>query len=170
MDLYDIEQTKGIFPYEWFTSLDELNETELPQKEAFWSTIRQRGISDDDYAELQQTWNDQGFTTMRDMLRWYDNLDVEPFLMATEQLFQYWVDLGIDAFKVNAVSLLGLALEYLTQYKEPDTIFPLFRSIHQDIHATIRANIVGGLIVVNHREHVKRVTRLPDGSFVEYIY
>lgn len=170
VDSYDIKQTKGIFPYEWFTSLDKLNETELPPKEAFWSALKQRGISDEEYIQLQQMWKDQGFATMRDLLRWYNNLDVEPFLLAAEKLFHYWVDLGIDAFKGNCVSLPGLALAYLTRYKALHTILPLFRSAHQDIHATIRDNIVGGLSVVNHREHEKGVTRLPDGSLVDYIY
>ena len=30
-----LERRKGVFPYEWFDSIDKLNETPLPPKEAF---------------------------------------------------------------------------------------------------------------------------------------
>ena len=41
-----LERRKGIFPYEWFDSIDKLHETTLPPKEAFYSKLKQSGITD----------------------------------------------------------------------------------------------------------------------------
>lgn len=41
---FQVPQTKGIWPYEWFQTMDQLEQDHLPPKEAFYSTLRQRGI------------------------------------------------------------------------------------------------------------------------------
>ena len=38
LNKHELERRKGIFPYEWFDSMDKLNNTELPPKEAFYSS------------------------------------------------------------------------------------------------------------------------------------
>ena len=35
LNKFKLERRKGILPYEWFDSMDKLNNTELPPKEAF---------------------------------------------------------------------------------------------------------------------------------------
>ena len=40
---------KGVYPYEYIDSVDRFNETQLPPKEAFYSSLNGEGISDDDY-------------------------------------------------------------------------------------------------------------------------
>ena len=46
-----LERRKGIFPYEWFDSIDKLYETTLPPKEAFYSKLKQSGITDKEYKQ-----------------------------------------------------------------------------------------------------------------------
>ena len=41
---------KSIFPYEYLNSWKRFNETELPSKYKFYSTLNLEDISDDDYA------------------------------------------------------------------------------------------------------------------------
>ena len=48
---YQIRETKGIFLYEWFDSMDKLNNTELPPKEAFYPKLKQSGITDKEYKQ-----------------------------------------------------------------------------------------------------------------------
>ena len=43
---FGFERRKGIFPYEWLDSIDKLHETSLPHKEAFYSKLKQSGITD----------------------------------------------------------------------------------------------------------------------------
>ena len=47
-----LERRKGMFPYEWFDSIDKLHETTLPPKEAFYSKLKQSGITDKNISKL----------------------------------------------------------------------------------------------------------------------
>lgn len=167
---YDVPQTKGHFPYDWLTDLEKLDEQQLVGKEHFWSEMRQEGISDEDYSKLEVIWREGNFQTMRDFLIWYNNLDVQPFLVAAQRMVDHWKGLGIDMFKGPAISLPGLALTYMMKRKRPHSILPLFGPTTKDFYHTLRANIVGGLSVVMHRYHEVGITILPNGQPCGWIY
>ena len=48
---------KDVYPYEYMDSWKRFNETELPLKDNFYSTLNLRDISDDDYAHAINVWN-----------------------------------------------------------------------------------------------------------------
>ena len=52
---------------------------------AFFSQLKNEAISYADYGSCQAVWRDNGMTTMRDYLVWYNNRDVSPFLEALEK-------------------------------------------------------------------------------------
>ena len=82
---FGCEVMKGHFPYEYMDCLESLEDTALPPKEAFFSRLKNEGISDEDYASCQEAWCDNGMTTLRDFLVWYNNRDVVPFLQAIDR-------------------------------------------------------------------------------------
>ena len=41
---FQVPVRKSFFPYEYFTSLDVLNDTSLPPKEAFYSTLKRCNV------------------------------------------------------------------------------------------------------------------------------
>ena len=45
----NIFKEKGIYPYEYITSLEVLNKTELPPIEAFYSTLYIENITNEEY-------------------------------------------------------------------------------------------------------------------------
>ena len=50
---YKLLTRKGIYPYEYMTSWDKFEETELPPIEAFYNTLNMAGISDNYYQHAQ---------------------------------------------------------------------------------------------------------------------
>ena len=48
---------KGVYPYEYIDSFEKFEETELPSKEMFYSSLTEDHISDADYAHAQNVWN-----------------------------------------------------------------------------------------------------------------
>ena len=96
---YGCEVTKGHFPCEYMDRLERLDDTVLPPKEAFFSRLKNEGISDEDYASCQEAWCYNGMTTLRDFLVWYNNRDVVPFLQAIDRQFAFYQQRGIDMFK-----------------------------------------------------------------------
>lgn len=87
---YECEQTKGFFPHEWVNGLDKLNETSLPLHAAFYSSLKNANITEQEYEYCQQVWEENNMQTFEDFLVWYNNLEVVPFIEAVEK----WINSG----------------------------------------------------------------------------
>ena len=55
-------------PYEYMDGIGKLEDSALPPQEAFYSRLKNEGISDEDYARCQAVWRDNGLKTMHDFL------------------------------------------------------------------------------------------------------
>ena len=160
---YGCELEKGHFPYEYMNDLCKLDDKALPTQTAFFSQLKNEGISDTDYAACQAVWRDNRMTTMRDYLIWYNNRDVEPFLEAIAKQATFYHDRHIDMFK-DGISVPGLSLLYLFNDLPPDTHFVNFNRTNSDLHQLVKDNIVGGPAIIFHRYHEKDVTRIRGGE------
>ena len=67
---------KGVYPYDYVSSLDKLSETQLPPKEEFYSRLNDEDISDEDYQHAINVWNTFGCKTIRDYHDLYLKSDV----------------------------------------------------------------------------------------------
>ena len=160
---YGCELQKGHFPYEYMDDLHKLEDRALPPQAAFFSRLKNEGISNDDYARCQAVWRNNQMTTMRDYLVWYNNRDVTPFVEAIAKQFAFYHDRGIDMFK-DGISVPGLSLLHLFNDLPNDTYFTVFNRTNSDLHELVKDNIVGGPAIIFHRYHEKNVTRIRGGS------
>ena len=160
---YGCELEKGHFPYEYMNDLCKLEDHALPPQSAFFSQLKNEGISDTDYAACQAVWRDNRMTTMRDYLIWYNNRDVEPFLEAIAKQATFYHDRHIDMFK-DGIGVPGLSLLYLFNGLPPDTNFVNFNRTNSDLHQLVKDNIVGGPAIIFHRYHEKDVTKIRGGN------
>ena len=166
---YKVPETKGIFPYEYLKDLEQLEETTLPPKEAFYSSFKNTHISEADYEYCQKVWKDKNMTTLRDFLIWYNNKDVGPFIQALQtQTEFYQKELKLDMLK-HGKTIPGLTLRYLFQNLPKDVYFSLINTKHADLHTLIRDNICGGPSIIFHRYHEKGITKIrgEDGKTVQ---
>ena len=159
---YGCELGKGHFPYEYMDGIGKLEDRALPPQAAFFSQLKNEGISDTDYAACQAVWGDNQMTTMRDYLVWYNNRDVTPFLEAIAKQFAFYRDRHIDIFK-DGISVPGLALSYMFNDLPPNTFFTVFNETSKDLHHLVKDNIVGGPAIIFHRYHEKDVTKIRRG-------
>ena len=136
---YECEQTKGFFPYEWIDKLDKLKETSLPPHAAFYSSLKNTNITEQEYEYCQQVWEENNMQTFEDFIVWYNNLDVVPFIEAVEKMSQFWRERKIDMFK-DGISVPGLTLKYLFSYLSPQTYFSLFDQANSDLYQLIKDN------------------------------
>ena len=67
---------KGVFPYDYVSSLDKLSETQLPPKDEFYSKLNDEDISYEDYQHAINVWNTFGCKTIKDYHELYLNSDV----------------------------------------------------------------------------------------------
>ena len=160
---YGCELQKGYFPYEYVDDLHKLEDRILPPQSAFFSRLKNEGISNDDYARCQAVWRDNGMETLREYLIWYNNRDVVPFLDAIAKQFAFYHDRGIDMFK-DGISVPGLSLLHLFNDLPNDTFFTIFNQTNSDLHKLVKDNIVGGPAIIFHRYHEKGITKIRGGS------
>ena len=54
---FGVSEQKGFFPYDYFTSAEQLDEITLPPYETFYSTIKGSNVPEEDYATFQKLIN-----------------------------------------------------------------------------------------------------------------
>jgi G:T-mismatch repair DNA endonuclease (very short patch repair protein) len=126
---------------------------------------------------------------VRDLLVWYNNLDVEPFLVALERQSAIYREKGIDMLK-EGLSLPGLAVVWLFSVVERplsireafnrqrgDELYRYREAIRQtrqvrllddhdsDLYSLYKENTVGGPSLVFHRYHRRGQTRIREKQF-----
>ncbi|XP_043472025.1 uncharacterized protein LOC122504821 [Leptopilina heterotoma] len=67
---------KGVFSYEYLDSREKLDETELPPKEKFYSTLNDSNVSDKDYAHAQKVWSEFSCQNIADYVYLYMKTDI----------------------------------------------------------------------------------------------
>ena len=140
---YGCELQKGHFPYEYMDGIGTMEDRALPPQEAFYSRLKNEGISDDDYVRCQAVWCDNRMKSMRDFLVWYNNRDVVPFLEAIDKQFAFYKQQNIDMFKYGVI-VPGLTLLYIFNEHPSNTFFTVFNQTNSDLHLLVKDNIVGG--------------------------
>ena len=72
----DLLTRKGVYPYDYVSSLEKLSETQLPPKEEFYSKLNDEEITDDDYQHANHVWNTFKCKSLRDYHDLYLKSDV----------------------------------------------------------------------------------------------
>ena len=67
---------KGVYPYDYVSSIEKLSETQLPLKEQFYSKLNNKDISDEDYQHALNVWNMFKCQTIKDYHDLYLKSDV----------------------------------------------------------------------------------------------
>ncbi|KAG3063314.1 hypothetical protein PC122_g18923 [Phytophthora cactorum] len=119
---------KGIFPYEFITSFNVLSQTTIPPKSAFDSELRGTSISDDEYKRVQFVWEHYGMKSIKDLLIWYNNLDVVPFIKAIKAQRELFKRIDLDMF-ADGVSLPGLSEKVMYQTCFDNLQYPSKKSL-----------------------------------------
>ena len=75
---------KGVYPYDYVSSLDKLSETQLPPKKEFYSQLNDEDITDDDYQHAIKVWNTFECKSIRD----YHNLYLKSDVLLLADVFE----------------------------------------------------------------------------------
>ena len=146
---YGCAENKGFFPYEWVDTLEKLEEPQLPPHSAFYSSLKNTNITEEEYFYCQEVWEKEGMRTMRDFLTWYNNLDVVPFVDALDKMKTFWQGYGIDMFK-DCISLPGIAMRFEMSFLKEQGVF--LSAFHTpELYNLFRGGMVGGPAIIFKR-------------------
>ena len=155
---YALLCAKGIFPYEWFTSLEKLeNVTALPPRKDFFSKLHDEGITRDEYRHAKKVWKKCKCEKFKDYHDLYMLCDV--LLLA--DVFESFRDMGMTNYGLDPSHFLTLpSFAFAAMLKQTGVELELISNHEMELF--ISSSIRGGVSTVTHR-HVKANNPYVDG-------
>ena len=94
---YELLMRKGVYPYEYVSSMDRFEKTQLPAPEAFYSSLNMPNISDDDYQHTQLVWNQLRIRNLGD----YHDLYLRTNVILPANVFEAFRDTCLEHYKLD---------------------------------------------------------------------
>ena len=148
---------KGIYPYEYIESFERFNETRLPPKNEFYSSLTSNGITDEDYAHAQEVWDAFGCRTLGD----YHDLYVATDAMLLADVYENFRKVCQEKYGLDPAhyySAPGLSWDVLLR----KTGVELELLTDMDMHLFIERGMRGGISMVN-KQYAKANNPLVEG-------
>ena len=137
---------KGIYPYEYINSFESFGETKHLEKEKFYSSLSGSGITDEDYAHVQEVWKTYDCKTLGD----YHDLYVATDVMLLADVFENFRKLCQEKYGLDPAhyySAPGLSWDALL--KKTGVELELLTDL--DMHLFIERGMRGGFSMVSKR-------------------
>ena len=93
----ELTKRKGVFPYDWFDSIEKLKHNTLPPIEDFYSMLNEEGISQEEYDFALEVWNTFNCQTFKDYLELYNLIDT--LLLA--DIFENFREICFDNYGID---------------------------------------------------------------------
>ena len=126
----------------------KLSSIRLPFYQCWYSSLKNKDISIDEYVEANKLYNKHNMVNMFEYLKYYNNRDVIPMVEAVNKMFDFYRAKGLDMFK-DAISLPGLAYKMLMNCSKAN--FSLFEEKDKHLYYLLKNNIRGGPSIIFNR-------------------
>ena len=158
---------KGIYPYDYMDSFERFGETQLPEKEKFYSSLSGKGITDEEYARAKQVWETFGCQNLGD----YHNLYVATDTVLLADVFENFRKVCQERYGLDPAhyySAPGFSWDALL--KKTGVELELLTDL--DMHLMIERGLRGGISMVS-KWHTKvnnpRVEEYDPAQLMNYI-
>ena len=101
---FDLVTRKGVYPYEHMDDFSRFDETCLPPKEAFYSSLSDEGITDSDYEHAQQVWRIFNCANVGD----YHDLYLQTDVLLLADVFENFRRTALSTYKLDPAHYLTL--------------------------------------------------------------
>ena len=143
---YGAELRKFYFPYEFVNDLNKLK-SGLPEHSVFYSSLSKSNITQEEYNLVVKTWMEKGWSSLREMLIYYNVLNCVPFVQAVQKLLRPYLQQGLDIFKIFFL-VSGVAKLQMMKKIQKNAFFCLFPKRHGDLYKTLRSQLTGELSLI----------------------
>ena len=142
----ELIKQKGFYPYEYMDSIEKFNDTKPPPREAFYSKLSEKGISEKNYKHVWNVWNTFKMKTFKDYHELYNETDV--LLLA--DVFENFRDLCLKIYGLDPVYYFtapGLAWDACLKMTDID----LELLSDPDMLLMFEKGIRGGISMISNR-------------------
>ena len=170
MGSFELLFSKGVFPYEYFNSLDKFNDESLPPKDAFYSNLNISDISDDHYLRAEKIWeifNCENFKNYHDH---YLKTDV----LLVSDVFENCREMGMKYYGLDPAHYLTLP-SYSWDACLSFTKVSLELLTDHEMHLFVESSIRGGISVISNRyaqannPYLKNYDSTQPNSYLFYV-
>ena len=148
---------KGVFRYEYFSSLDKFEDTCLPPIDLFYSHLKEEGISREDYDRAHKMWYKFDCQNFKDYHDLYLKLDT--VLLA--DVFENFRKTAHEAYSLDPAFNLTLpSFSWDAYLKQTKVQLELIRD--PEMYLLFEQNIRGGISVISHRHAKANISGTPD--------
>ena len=137
---------KGVYPYDYMDSFSKFNDTELPQREDFYSLLTDNNISEDDYSHAKNVWNTFNLQNMGE----YHDLYLKTDILLLTDVFENFRKTCLTYYKLDPLHYItspGLAWDAML--KMTGINLELITDI--DMQLFIEKGLRGGISYIAHR-------------------
>ena len=142
----EILKQKGFYPYEYMNTEEKFNDTKLPPREAFYSKLSGRGITEKDYKHAWNVWNSFKMKTFKEYHELYNITDV--LLLA--DVFENFRDICLKNYGLDPVYYFtapGLAWDACLKITDID----LELLSNNNMLLMFEKGIRGGISIISNR-------------------
>ena len=143
---FGLVKRKGVYPYDYMVSFSKFNDTELPQREDFYSLLRGENISEDAYSHAQNVWNTFNLQNMGE----YHDLYLKTDILLLTDVFENFRKTCLTYYKLDPLHYItspGLAWDAML--KMTGINLELITDI--DMQLFIEKGLRGGISYIAHR-------------------
>ena len=142
----ELAKRKGVFPYDWFDSIEKLKHTRLPPIEEFYSLLTGEGITKEEYDFALEVWDAFDCQTFKDYLELYNEIDT--LLLA--DIFENFREICLENYKIDLVYYYtSPGLFWDAMLKETKVNLELISDIDQ--YYFFKRMIRGGISMISNR-------------------
>ena len=167
---FNLMKRKGVYPYDYMDSFSKFNDTELPQREDFYSLLTGENISEDDYKHAKDVWNTFNLQNMGE----YHDLYLKTDILLLTDVFENFRKTCLTYYKLDPLHYItspGLAWDAMLKMTKIN--LELITDI--DMQLFIEKGMRGGISYIAHRhaEANNKYTRNYDpdkpSSYIMYL-
>ena len=166
----DLLTRKGVYPYDYVSSLEKMSETQLPPKEEFYSKLNDEDITEDDYQHAINVWNTFKCKSLRD----YHDLYLKSDVLLLSDVFENFRKTCLKHYKLDPAHYYtspGLAWDACL--KETGQELQLLHDY--DMLMMIEKGIRGGITHISKRyaeannKYMKNYDPQKPSTFIQYL-
>ena len=161
---------KDVYRYEYVDSWEKFDETTIPPKEVFYSTLNLEDISDEDYEHVQEVWNVFEIKNGGE----YHDLYVQSDTLLLADVFQNIRNMCIEIYGLDPVYFVSApGLTWQICLKKTEVKLELITDY--DMTLMIEKGIRGGICQATQRyakannKCMKNYDKNIDSSYIEYL-
>ena len=143
----DLLTDKGVYPYDYMTDFSKFKETQLPDKEEFYSKLTESNIKDDEYERAQHIWKHFNIQNLGQ----YHDLYLQTDVLLLTDVFENFRNKCLEDYNLDPAHYLTLP-NFSWDAMLLKTGICLDLIYDEEVYKMVASGLRGGMRQVSHRK------------------